>query len=850
MGELWRSQEMQLVQLFIQVEAAHDTIDELGKIGLVEFRDLNPYINAFQRNFINEVKRADEMERKLKFFQTQIEEHNLSVGNKGKVIKIAEVKEEVLSKCHTDELESRFEDYEKQILEMNNHQQALTRNSNQLVELFHVLDKDEKFFHRVGDSGDQGEIEEGGTARGLGFITGVIAREKFALFERVLFRSTRGNIFIQYSDIDKDLDDQTTFTSMVKKTVFIVFFHGTALQSKIKKICESFFANLYPCPDSASERKNLSEQVKVRLDDLKTLLQRGEAQRAQILGIIAFSLNSWLQKVKQEKGIYHTMNKFNYDLGRRCLIAEGWIPAKKMDEISRCLRIGSEKSGAAVPSIMNPVNDKEEPPTFFPTNKYTAAFQGMVNSYGIARYQEINPAVFTMITFPYEFGIMFGDVGHGIILLLFALFLIRKEKDWEGTKVHEMIEMFYSGRYLIFLMAIFSIYQGFLYNEFFSLPMNFGSVWKAHKYLSPDNSTWMVNFQIDNYPRNISSISEVGENPTIYFFGVDPVWKGSSNELLYYNSVKMKMSVIIGVIQMSLGIFLHLLNALYFKNKMDIVGEFIPRIIFLWAIFGYLCIMIFLKWTTDYPTLDYLNKYHNGTYNGTQGAPVILNEMIFMVLPGGKADQLYHGQQLLQYGLVGIAVICIPIMACLKPCYLKPPACCYKCFGWCPRCMELGHPVRVHQHEKPEESESERLIQETPAGHGHGEQDDFGEMMVHQLLETIEFVLGSVSHTASYLRLWALSLAHSELATVFWDKVMYLLMEYTVHVHWFVLGLAVFAGFTIWFGITFLVMMFMEGLSAFLHALRLHWVEFQSKFYKGDGHEFQPFNFKNLDETK
>lgn len=120
--------------------------------------------------------------------------------------------------------------------------------------------------------------------------------------------------------------------------------------------------------------------------------------------------------------------------------------------------------------------------------------------------------------------------------------------------------------------------------------------------------------------------------------------------------------------------------------------------------------------------------------------------------------------------------------------------------------------------------------------------------MVDQMIETIEYVLGSVSNTASYLRLWALSLAHGQLAKVFYTMILSNAITDANSVVTSTLMLII--GFVLFFGVTFAVIMAMDSMECFLHGLRLHWVEFQNKFFKGDGVEFIGFRHVLPDSKK
>uniref|UniRef100_A0A674ATE5 V-type proton ATPase subunit a n=1 Tax=Salmo trutta TaxID=8032 RepID=A0A674ATE5_SALTR len=798
MGELFRSEEMTLAQLFLQSEAAYCCVSELGELGMVQFRDLNPDVNVFQRKFVNEVRRCEEMDRKLRFVEKEIKKANIPTVDTGENPEVPFPRDMI-------DLEATFEKLENELKEINTNQEALKKNFLELTELKHILRRTQQFFDEVSEYLHSNIL----CTR---FVAGVISRERIPTFERMLWRVCRGNVFLRQAEIEDPLEDPAT-GDQVHKSVFIIFFQGDQLKNRVKKICEGFRASLYPCPETPQERKEMAAGVNTRIDDLQMVLNQTEDHRQRVLQAAAKTMRVWFIKVRKMKAIYHTLNLCNIDVTQKCLIAEVWCPVSDLDSIQFALRRGTERSGSTVPSILNRMTTKQTPPTFNKTNKFTSGFQNIVDAYGIGNYREINPAPYTIITFPFLFAVMFGDMGHGVLMTCAALYLVIRESRILSQKTdNEMFNMVFAGRYIILLMGIFSVYTGVIYNDCFSKSLNmFGSGWSVRPMFETLNENKVL--QLD------PAVPGVFNGP--YPLGIDPIWNIATNKLTFLNSFKMKMSVILGVIHMMFGVSLSLFNHLYvplcpfmktyFKKPLNIFLGFIPEIVFMASLFGYLIILVFYKWTA----------YDAFT---SKDAPSLLIAFINMCLfnYGDVTNKpLYRGQMGIQIVLVLIALACVPCMLIVKTMVLR----------------------RQHLWKKHLVS---LILEYIPDAHLLSLQFDFGDVAVHQAIHTIEYCLGCISNTASYLRLWALSLAHAQLSEVLWTMVMHLGLSSRSGGGFFGLSI-IFAAFAM---LTVCILLIMEGLSAFLHALRLHWVEFQNKFYTGQGFKFVPFSFESILEGR
>ncbi|XP_074854232.1 V-type proton ATPase 116 kDa subunit a 3 isoform X3 [Carettochelys insculpta] len=834
MGSMFRSEEVCLAQLFLQSASAYACVSELGERGLVEFRDLNPNVNAFQRRFVGEVRRCEDMEKTFTFLHQELRKAGLVLGP---------CPESPQAPLPRDALhiQEQSEQLAQELQEVSRNRQSLGGRLRELQEYVHVLREGQRFTGQLQASlgsptrpralSDQEPLLNPAMAQRLdvkiNFVAGVIHPWRVSAFERLLWRACRGYLIANFVEMAEPMEDPATGES-ITWVIFLISYWGEQIGQKIRKISDCFHCHTYPYADREAERMETLSGLLTQINDLTAVLGETEQYLSQVLQKVVLMLPAWRVKVQKMKAIYLILNQCSFNVIEKCLIAEVWCPMRDLPQVQEALRQGSHKSGSGVESFVHQIPSSESPPTLIRTNKFTAGFQNIVDAYGVASYQEVNPAPYTIITFPFLFAVMFGDVGHGLLMFLFALWMVLAENSPRLRELrNEIWVTFFEGRYLILLMGAFSIYTGFIYNECFSKATTiFPSAWSVAT--MANRSHWSPEYLASHSFLTLDpNVTGVFKGP--YPFGIDPIWSMANNHLNFLNSFKMKMSVILGIVHMSFGVLLGVFNHLHFKERYKVVLVFLPEAVFLLALFGYLVFMIFYKWVMFSAINSLL-------------APSILIHFIDMFLFTENPDNhpLYPGQVKVQNVLVILALASVPILLLGMPVYL-----------WCqhrrrerPR-VGLDSPGNAGDRQpllsSQEQGNSVNVTEGDVERGGHSPKPEFefSEVFMHQAIHTIEYCLGCISNTASYLRLWALSLAHAQLSEVLWTMVMrngFLLRTYVGGV----LLVPVFAFFAV---LTVAILLVMEGLSAFLHALRLHWVEFQNKFYVGAGYKLTPFAF-------
>ena len=809
----------------IPIETSVEVMEELGKLDdCIQFVDLNVHNYEERKNFGSYIERCDEALKNIQLFE------NMADLYKEKIIKYKDYETFKLDlensmrnmdrnygSTYFDLIENETSENNKKLKELIDSYNLVDAQLTLLIEKKSVFDKsselifsqlntykipkkqniglgidDNSAIQNILKSAENDQkkailIDDYDVSE-LNFISGIIRAEDDMRMKRMIFRASRGRALPTFFDLT--VEDKLTHQKIEKK-IFTIFVQGGAqnfLANKIIQICDIFGASRFTIPkreDLQNEINNIQQEIYEKKEYLKTVETSIKEFFKDKIGENELPGKYDMYKLYflQEKLLFSNLNKCK--LHKDLLDGEVWIPEEKLELVQEAINKISSKNPNKLTAVLSDFDELEsaKPPTYLKVNDFTMPFQMIVSEYGVPRYREVNPGLFTIITFPFMFGVMFGDIGHGSLILILSIWLCLK-KD-EILKTMPDFKMLVKTRYFFLMCGFFAFFNGWIYDDFFATPLGiFGTCYENKM---GDNGKMIAERKGD----------------CVYPIGLDPKWYAATNELAFLNSFKMKMSVIIGVLQMILGLFLKGMNGIYFADYIDFFFEFIPQLIFMCLLFGYMCLMIYIKWGTDWS-------------DDTSKAPSIISQLLLIFLNMGSTGpdnfktplfhrEDYHFQESFQFNALIISVICIPVMLLVKP--------------------------TVDYFKLPKDDGIENK----------GNQVTITDLAVNQIIETIEYVLGTVSHTASYLRLWALSLAHAQLAKVFFE----------ITLLGFIQSGSIFGmigGFFLLANITIGVLMGMDLLECSLHTLRLHWVEFQSKFYKADGYPFTPYSFKYINE--
>ncbi|MEA3308013.1 MAG: V-type ATPase 116kDa subunit family protein, partial [Chloroflexota bacterium] len=172
-----------------------------------------------------------------------------------------------------------------------------------------------------------------------------------------------------------------------------------------------------------------------------------------------------LWRVRASRKMVETI--IGYEHLRYTYVVTGWTPAAEIQALKQAVRQVTEDVTFEIKDLAQ--EDVVKIPVVMDNPVALKGFQGLVTNYGYPSYEELDPTVLLALTFPLLFGIMFGDVGQGLLLALLGGVLISR-------KIRSLKGLAESG-WILLACGLSASFFGFLYGSFFGSEDVLSALW-------------------------------------------------------------------------------------------------------------------------------------------------------------------------------------------------------------------------------------------------------------------------------------------------------------------------------------------------------------------------------------
>ena len=252
--------------------------------------------------------------------------------------------------------------------------------------------------------------------------------------------------------------------SITKQESFMCLALPAKHQANIEKILRTYHAEIFHIPkelphDVNEALKEVNKQTKENTDKEKafndSLSKLGEENKDNIASLKETSENI-LTLLQAERKILQS--------GHLATV-RGFVPQKKFQELNE--KVTGMLEGKVL-VLKNEVPESDDPPTKINHNRFIRPFEELTKLYGLPHYDEVDPTPLMAITFPIIFGLMFGDLGHGLILLFGGLtvgYLIKGNRAMKNVC------------YIMAACGLGASVAGIVFGEAFGQPLPWGPLW-------------------------------------------------------------------------------------------------------------------------------------------------------------------------------------------------------------------------------------------------------------------------------------------------------------------------------------------------------------------------------------